>query len=91
MSGKTTEQMLAAPQGAIYIWVAGSPLEYPIRLAKRLNRPDLKIKLPYEIEYGHCLRGFNGPIVVDHACRDLSRKVTETLDIHHSKYGNVSW
>lgn len=90
-SGKTTKQMLEAPQSAIYIWVKNSPLEYAQRLARHLGREDLKITPYWRLEQLDCIRGFNGAIVIDHACRGLSRKVIEELDIHHLKYGNVSW
>jgi len=41
--------MLAAPKGAVYVWLNGR-LDYPKALARKLGREDLKIVSPYWIE-----------------------------------------
>lgn len=41
-TGRTTQQMLEAPIGAVYIW-SRHDLHYPKHLARHLQREDLKI------------------------------------------------
>lgn len=41
-TGITTRQLLAAPDGAIYIWV-GAAMAYPRALAKKLGRDDIRV------------------------------------------------
>lgn len=41
-TGRTTKQMLHAPQGAHFVW-CNEVLGYARHLARRLNRADLKI------------------------------------------------
>ena len=69
--GTTTRQMLEAPPNSIYVW-CDSNLHYPISLAARLGRSDLKIVPPSWLElhvmYGVKLAGID----VDHAA-NLSR------------------
>jgi hypothetical protein len=48
-SGRTTQALLAAPKGAVYVWV-NHRLEYPKALAHKLGRDDLKIVSPKWIE-----------------------------------------
>lgn len=48
-SGRTTQAILAAPKGAVYVWV-NNRLEYPKALAHKLGRDDLKIVSPEWIE-----------------------------------------
>lgn len=65
-SGRTTKQMLQAPQGALYIWV-NDHLYYPKELAKELGRDDLTIISPNLLGYQ---RGRQYPaVILDHACR----------------------
>ena len=72
-NGRTTQQMKYAPKGAIFIWV-NEVLSYPIRLARSLNRSDLKIYRPSILEHSAmCLRGLElSGIIVDHAV-DLTK------------------
>jgi hypothetical protein len=51
-SGKTTRAMVAAPKGAVFVWV-NHHLDYPKHLAKFLGRDDLKIVSPEWIEDRH--------------------------------------
>lgn len=64
--GSTTRQMLAAPQGSVFVWVTDH-LHYPTDLAKRLGRKDLVIVGPSWLKVGRYqgleLKG----LVLDHA------------------------
>ena len=81
-SGTTTQQMLAAPKCALYVWV-NRHLDYPRLLAKHLNRADLEIVSPGTLDdaswRGRRLTG----VVLDHAaCLNdrewrVLRKLTE--------------
>lgn len=42
-AGRTSQQMLAAPPGAFFVW-CNSKLSYPKALARHLGRDDLQIK-----------------------------------------------
>ncbi len=65
--GLTTQQMQAAPKGAVFVW-CNERLEYPRALAHKMGRDDLNIVSPHWLErifVGHALTG----LVVDHAAR----------------------
>ena len=66
-AGKTTEQMKAAPVGAVFVW-CNDRIEYARRLAHFLSRPDLKIK-PRSWVRGGGWQGLRAAVVVDHAAR----------------------
>ena len=68
-SGKTSEQMKAAPKGAVYVWV-NSMLGYPKALARAVGREDLRIVGPHMVEV---LRGRE--MVVDHAAVLTNRQL----------------
>jgi hypothetical protein len=55
-TGRTTKQMLKAPQRAIYVW-PNHDLEYPKQLAKTLNRTDLIIVGPSWLQDSTSFRG----------------------------------
>jgi hypothetical protein len=65
-SGRTTQQMKEAPHGAMFVWCNGH-LHYPRDLARALDRRDLEIVSPEQLEddrfRGRSLTG----IIVDHA------------------------
>ena len=63
--GRTTNQMLSAPKGALYIW-CNSNLEYPHRLALALGRSDLRIVRPSYTEDDRFLGRTFPAVVVDH-------------------------
>lgn len=65
-SGRTTEQMLAAPNGSWYVW-CNNRLDYPRLLAANLRRNDLHIVSPGYFHDESCLQGSSRYIVVDHA------------------------
>lgn len=76
--GFTTRQMLNAPDGAIYVWPTYD-LTYPRMLARYLKRNDLLVYSPSILdEKGLWLRGYNCPLVIDHAC-----------DPNHNEYQTI--
>lgn len=66
--GKTTEQMRAAPENAIYVW-CHECLRYPRALARLIQRTDLKIVGPsfFEVSW----MGYDKPVVLDHAAPQM--------------------
>lgn len=76
--GATTRQMQAAPKGSLFVWVNGA-LSYPRTLAIRLERTDLEIVSPFDLEHDK-LRGKTWPaIVIDHAA-DLTGRQWDGLE-----------
>jgi hypothetical protein len=65
-NSRTTRQMLAAPQGAIYVWPTNS-LSYPLALSRHLKRYDLVVEGPIWLTK-QAWRGSNISLVLDHAC-----------------------
>lgn len=88
-SGRTTRQMLAAPQQAVYVWVS-SQLLYPRRLAEHLGRKDLWVVAPTWLTPSR-VYGYRPPVVVvDHAVHEypqfeLSREQQWVLDALRSR------
>lgn len=78
-NGSTTNQMLSAPMGAIFVWCNGH-LDYPCRLARELNRGDLEVVSPdWLTDRRWAGRQLTG-IVVDHAaCFNDRQKVAMEL------------
>lgn len=64
--GRTTNQMLKAPIGAVYVWCNGD-LYYPKQLARRLGREDLKVVPPSWFDPINVLKQRLTGLVVDHA------------------------
>ena len=64
-TGVTTRQMMEAPQGAIYVW-PNSHLDYPRRLARHLDRLDLKIVSAGSVRF-ETVAGKRVTMIVDHA------------------------
>ncbi len=61
------KQMKEAPQGAIFVW-CNDRMQYPTALARELERRDLKIIAPRDLNWpAHKLSGLNVPLIVDHA------------------------
>ena len=77
-TGRTTQQMNAAPRGAVFVW-CNSHTHYPIELAKMLGRVDLVVRPLSWLELP-CVMGqtFSG-VVVDHAAM-LRPKESEVLN-----------
>jgi hypothetical protein len=65
-TGRTTRQMMSAPEGAVFVW-RNSDLSYVRRLARAIERHDLKIVGPSYLS-GFCWRGSNvSAVVIDHS------------------------
>lgn len=67
-TGRTSEQMKAAPLGSIFVWCNGS-LHYPVMLARKLDRRDLHIVGLDWIKSGRWHGRTLDGLVVDHASR----------------------
>lgn len=65
-TGRTTKQMLAAPECAVYVWV-NQHLAYPEMLAAGLGRDDLEIKPPSWLDRRNIRACEFSGIVIDHA------------------------
>lgn len=66
-TGRTTEQMKRAPQGAIFFW-CNSHIEYPRSLALSLGRTDLTIEPASALDSPEKFRGQQGKrYLLDHA------------------------
>lgn len=76
-TGITTQQMIEAPKGAIYVWV-NDMLDYPKRLAEHLGRGDLLIKSPRSVRL-QTVAGRRIGIVVDHATK-WTQGISEAWD-----------
>ena len=63
-TGRTTQQMKAAEQNALYVW-PNSNLYYPKELARHIGRPDLRI-VSLSSLYDHRHFGERILIVIDH-------------------------
>jgi len=72
-TGRTTEQMKAAPRGAVYVSPHPFATDYVRKLAAKILREDLRIVEPSWLDHGWHGKILEG-IVVDHACH---------LDDHH--------
>ncbi len=68
-TGRTTEQLRAAPYGSIFVWV-DQDLYYPKKIAHDLSRFDVVIVGPsiFDMRSSY-LRGRTDIITLDHACR----------------------
>lgn len=64
-TGRTSKQIEAAPQGAVFVWVTGD-LGYPRRLAEQLGRDDLQFVAPLFLERGE-FGGRDTVVCIDHA------------------------
>ena len=65
-TGRTTAQMLLAPQEAVFVWPSTN-LTYPSALAEHLRRRDLMIVPPRWIDnMGTWLRGRRQTVLLDH-------------------------
>lgn len=70
-SGRTTEQLLSAPQGAIYVWPHHHSLFYPKALAVHVGRADLVFCPAAWLEHADNFVGRRSPVVIDHAAWEL--------------------
>jgi hypothetical protein len=72
-TGRTTQQILDAPHEAMFVWVHGA-IGYPLRLAHKLGRDDLRIVGPDYFGAPGFTGGIPPAIVVDHAVRFTDRQ-----------------
>lgn len=83
-TGRTTKQIERAPQGAVFIW-CNAHLNYPVRLAKRLGREDLKIITLQQFQQGYYVSWLNelNGIVVDHYAEpDLTERDKKIIKLY---------
>lgn len=81
MKGTSTQQMLKAPQNAIYIWPSRTSLCYAKDLARHLGRHDLKIESVWYLDMPHRFRGTRGiTVILDHAVQGLSTNAARNLN-----------
>jgi hypothetical protein len=66
-NGRTTRQMVEAPEGAFFVWV-NHQLGYPQHLAYHLGRRDLKVVSPGWVDGVRQQGMHRESVVVDHAC-----------------------
>lgn len=66
-TGTTTQQILAAPRGALFVWCNRFD-QYPRELVKRLGRTDLKVVSVAVLEDPYTVHGtLFTAVIVDHA------------------------
>lgn len=76
-TGRTTQQLKNAPQGAIFVW-CNAHTHYPQNLARALGRSDLKIK-PFGWLEERNVRGLRGTcVILDHATWEVNRRMSDT-------------
>lgn len=76
-TGRTTKQMLEAPQNAVYVW-CNDRTEYPHKLALTMGRGDLRV-VPKRWLQSHSWRGCQlDGLVVDHDTR-LTREDVDAI------------
>jgi hypothetical protein len=90
-TGRTTNQMKEAPEGAIFIWV-NAVLSYPKSLSKSLGREDLIIYSSKDLIYNNGkLNSINRPIILDHAFYEVNKgrydlsKAFDYIDYHNKR------
>ena len=77
-TGRTTRQMQAAPQGAVFVW-CNTHVSYPLSLAKALGRHDIVVHPLQWLDPRNVIgREFSG-LVLDHAAPLLSDAGYEAL------------
>ena len=79
-SGRTSEQMQAAPLNTVFVWCNGQH-GYPRALARHLGRPDIHIVSPSWVGSGWAL-GCAHTVVVDHGAMLSLRQRDEVLIIN---------
>lgn len=82
-TGRTTQQMKAAPRFAVFVW-CDRMLLYPKRLARKLGRNDLLIVSLQWVD-ATVLQSYSLPVVVDHTARDMLSAEKLALIEEHNK------
>ncbi|WP_269519497.1 hypothetical protein [Alteromonas sp. BMJM2] len=71
----TSQQILSAPKGAIYVWPRQNTAFYLRDLLRHLGRTDLKIKyLSIFFSSQNNWQGSTTPVVIDHYCWDIATR-----------------
>lgn len=68
-SGRTTQQMLAAPRNAVFVWCYQGSLPYARELARKHGREDLTVVSPLRFETDYFRGREISGLVLDHATR----------------------
>lgn len=81
-TGTTTQQMQAAPHGAIFVW-CNNDLSYPRHIARSIGRGDLCIVCAGEDWHRFLGYQLSGGVVIDHAARldPIARDGWRVLDL----------
>lgn len=81
-TGRTTKQLQDAPKGAQFYWCNGH-IDYPIRLARCLDRADIKILPRSGFRIDMLMGADPALVVIDHAFEPSSFAEREAMDWHH--------
>lgn len=84
--GFTTRQIVAAPQGSLFVWPLDNT-DYPRAIAEKMNRKDLTISGPRILQRLELLRRYAN-IVMDHGC-ECDPVEDEALLIYQTGGGHV--
>jgi hypothetical protein len=81
-TGRTRQQLIDAPYGAIYIWPVSHSVGYVKQLAMSVNRGDLEFRFPSILDYlGElCSMQKLTGVIIDHAC-ELTKRQCDNLEI----------
>lgn len=80
-TGRTTEQIVKAPQGAVFVCMG--PSDYTKRLADSLGRKDLRIITQNSLP--EAIIGIDRPLVVDHAVQPNELQYV-AIRLHQQRY-----
>jgi hypothetical protein len=80
--GLTTQQILAAPEKAVYVALDSRNALYVRDLARSLDRHDLKIVVPGWL--ARCGRELSDPVVIDHAVTIEAVALRDRPDWHRA-------
>ena len=67
--GRTTHQIINAPQGAIFVWPFLTSLNYPKEIARKQGRDDLEIIAECQFRESKVMGRRDVDCVIDHATR----------------------
>lgn len=75
-TGTTTQQIMAAPEWAVYVW-CGEDLYYPKSIARKLHRPDIHFVAPGWLDHPERFR--EREVILDHDCQLSERQMDNWL------------
>lgn len=76
-TGRTTQQLKDAPQGAIFVWCNGR-VDYPQNIARDMGRDDIRIKPFSWLEERNILGLRDIKVVIDHATPEVNPTISDT-------------